>query len=127
MVNCVGGAAACAAEEGVKVEGVFEPFFREGCRNLFCGAGNGLYKTAGAEGWTIDEEVELVGGISAKMPTVKGQGENAFVDNSGGDVDRRHCAFADDDTRKVDHSVRGEAVFVEVLEKGVGAVLLLHR
>ena len=106
---------------------VIKPFVGEDGGDYTCGAEYWSGETSGAKGGTIDEEVELVGGISAKMPTVKGQGENAVVDNSGCDVNRRHCAFADDDTRKVDHSIRGEAVFVEVLEEGVCAVLLLHR
>ena len=139
VVDGVRGAAFGATEEGVEVEGLVvgmgegggiwvgvEPFVGEDGGDNAGRAGDGGGKTAGAEGGTIDEEVELVGGFAAINMTVESDGEDAFVDTSRGDFYLLHRTATDDDTREVNLAVGGDAVLVELSEDGVGAVLLPH-
>ena len=142
----VGGAGADGAEEGVEVEKLIvrlreclggfcrvEPFWREDGSDEAGGAGNRGGETAGAEGGTVDEEEELVGGFATINTAVESDGEwyacrpcggNAVVDGGRGDFHLLHRTATDDDTREVDLAVGGEAVFVEVTEDGIGAVVL---
>ena len=101
-----------------------EPFWREDGGDEAGGAGDGGGETAGAEGGTVDEEVELVGGFAAIDAGVERDGEDAFVDTSRGDFYLLHRTATDDDTREVDLAVGSEAVFVELAEDGIGAVVL---
>lgn len=101
-----------------------EPFGREDGGEEAGGAGNRGGETAGAEGGTVDEEEELVGGFAAINMAVESDGEDAFVDTSRGDFYLLHRTATDDDTREVDLAVGGEAVFVELAEDGIGAVVL---
>ena len=101
-----------------------EPFWREDGGDEAGGAGNGGGETAGAEGGTVDEEEELVGGFATIDTGVERDGEGTIVDGGRGDDNAFHRATADNDTREVDLAVRGEAVFVELTEDGIGAVVL---
>lgn len=138
-VDGVGGAGAGGAEEGVEVEKLIvrlweclggfcgvEPFFGEDGSDEAGGAGNRGGEKAGAEGWTVDEEVEFVGGFAAIVLRIEGDGEDAHVDVSRGDGHALHRTATDDDAMEVNLSVGGEVVFVELTEDGVGAVLLPH-
>ena len=55
------------------------PFMRENGGNLFRRAGNGLGKEAGAEGGTVDEEVELVSGTATMEVAGKGDAEDTVI------------------------------------------------
>ena len=141
-VNGVGGAGVGGAEEGVEVERVgvglrdcrsgfllgvwdgLEPFGREDGGDEAGGTGNGGGETAGAEGGEVDEEVELVGGTAAIDTTVESDGKDIAVDGGRSDFHSLHRAATDDDAREVDLAVGSKAILVEVLEDGVGAVLL---
>lgn len=101
-----------------------EPFWREDGSDEAGGAGNRGGETAGAEGGTIDEEMELVGGPAAIDTGVERDGEDTIVDGGRGDDNAFYRATADNDAREVDLAVGGEAVFVELAEDGVGAVVL---
>ncbi len=141
-VDGVGGAGVGGAEEGVEVERVgvglrdcrsgfllgvwdgLEPFGREDGGDEAGGTGNGGGETAGAEGGEVDEEVELVGGTAAIDTTVESDGKDIAVDGGRSDFHSLHRAATDDDAREVDLAVGSKAILVEVLEDGVGAVLL---
>ena len=56
--------------------------------------------------------------------TVERDGKDTVVDGGRGDFHLLHRTATDDDTREVDLAVRGEAVFVELTEDGIGAVVL---
>ena len=129
VVDGVGSATTCATEEGVEVEGLIvgmgegggiwvgvEPFVGEDGGDDAGRAKDRSGKTAGAEGGTVDEEVELVGGVATIMPTVEGDGENAVLNLGIGNVHHRHRAFADDDAGKVDQAVGSEAILVKFTE-----------
>lgn len=124
MIDGVGGAEAIALEEGVKVEGLAEPFVGEDGGDFAGGARDGGGETAYAEGGTIDEKVELVGGGTAVRTAVEVDGEAPILDDGRGDGDQRHRAFADDDVRIVYVTIGGEAVLVEFAEESIGAVVL---
>ena len=104
-----------------------EPFWREDGSDEAGGAGNRSGETTGAKGGTVNEEVELVSGFAAIDTGVEGDGEDAFVDTSRGDFYLLHRTATDDDTREVDLAVGSEAVFVELAEDGIGAVVLTYR
>ena len=101
-----------------------EPFFGEDGSDEAGGAGNRGGETTGAKGGTVDEEEELVRAFAAINMVVEGDGEDAFVDTSRGDFYLLHRTATDDDTREVDLAVGSEAVFVELAEDGIGAVVL---
>lgn len=101
-----------------------EPFWREDGSDEAGGAWDGSGETTGAKGGTVDEEEELVRAFAAINMVVEGDGEDAFVDTSRGDFYLLHRTATDDDTREVDLAVGGEAVFVELAEDGIGAVVL---
>ena len=101
-----------------------EPFWRKDGSDEAGGAGNRGGETAGAEGGTVDEEEELVGGFAAIDATVERDGKDTVVDGGRGDFHLLHRTVTDDDSREVDLAVGGEAVFVGVAEDGVGAVVL---
>ncbi len=101
-----------------------EPFWRKDGSDEAGGAGNRGGETAGAEGGTVDEEEELVGGFAAIVATVERDGKDTVVDGGRGDFHLLHRTATDDDTREVDLAVVGEAVFVELAEDGIGAVVL---
>lgn len=140
-VDGVGGAGVGGAEEGVEVERVgvglrdcrsgfllgvwdgLEPFGREDGGDEAGGTGDGGGETAGAEGGTIDKEEKLVGGAAAVNMAVESDGKDFIVDGGRGDFYLFHRTVTDDDVGKVDLAVGGEAVFVEVAEDGVGAVV----
>lgn len=140
----VRGAGAGGAEEGVEVERVgvglrdcrsgfllgvwdgLEPFGREDGGDEAGGTGDGGGETASTEGRTVDEKEELVGGFAAIDTAVESDGKYIVVDGGRSDFHSPHRAATDDDARKVDFAVGGEAVFVDVAEDGVGAVLLPH-
>ena len=140
VVDGVGGAAFGATEEGVEVEGLIvgmgegggiwvgvEPFVGEDGGDDAGRAKDGGGETAGAEGGAVDEEVELVGGVAAIVAAVEGDGEDAIGDAGGGDGYLGHRTLADYDAGIVDVAVGGEAVFVNLAEEGVGAVVLADR
>lgn len=101
-----------------------EPFWREDGGEEAGGAGDGGGETSSAEGGTINEEVELVGGFAAIGTGVERDSEDIVVDGGRGNDNAFQRATADDDAREVDLAVGGETVFVEVTEDGVGAVVL---
>ncbi len=101
-----------------------EPFWREDGGDEAGRAGNGGGETAGAEGGTVDEEKELVGGSAAIDTGIEGDGKVIVGDGGRNDFHLLHRTATDDDTREVDLAVGGEAVLVEVTEYGVGAVVL---
>ena len=101
-----------------------EPFWGEDGSDEAGGAGNRGGEATGAKGGTVDEEEELVRAFAAINMVVEGDGEDAFVDTSRGDFYLLHRTTTDDDTREVDLAVGGEAVFVELAEDGIGAVVL---
>lgn len=101
-----------------------EPFWREDGGNKAGGAGDGGGETAGAKDGTVDEEEELVRAFAAINMVVEGDGEDIVVDAGRSDFHQLHRTATDDDAREVDLAVGGEAVFVEVTEYGVGAVVL---
>ena len=101
-----------------------EPFWREDGSDEAGGAGNRSGETTGAKGGTVNEEVELVSGFAAIDTGVERDGEGTIVDGGRGDDNAFHRTTTDDDTREVDLAVGGEAVFVELSEDGVGAVVL---
>lgn len=101
-----------------------EPFGREDGGDEAGGAGNRGGETAGAEGGTIDEEMELVGGPAAIDTGVERDGEGTIVDGGRGDDNAFYRAATDDDAMEVNLSVGGEAVFVKLAEDGIGAVVL---
>lgn len=101
-----------------------EPFGGEDGGDLAGGTRYRGGEAAGAEGGTVDEEVELVGSGATVGTAVEADGEDAVSDAGGGDGDFGHRAFADDDAGIVDVSIWGEAVFVELAEESVGAVVL---
>ncbi len=103
-----------------------EPFGREDGGDEAGGTGDGGGETTGTEGWTIDEKEKLVGGTAAIDTTVESNSKYIFVGGGRSDFHSLHRAATDDDARKVNLAVRGEAVFVEVAEDGVCAVLLPH-
>ncbi len=143
-VDGVGGAGVGGAEEGVEVERVgvglrdcrsgfllgvwdgLEPFGREDGGDEAGGTGDGGGETAGAEGWTIDKAEELIGGVAAVGTAVESDSNYIVVDGGRSDFHSLHRATTDDDAREVDLSVGSKAILVEVLEDGVGAVLLAH-
>lgn len=127
VVDGVGGAAFGAAEEGVEVEGMGEPFGWEDGGDGAGGSGDVSGETAGAESGTVDKEVELVGGGAAIATAVEGDSENAFSDTGGGNGSPRHGALADNDAGVVDAAVGGEAILIKFAEEGVGAVVLTDR
>ena len=61
------------------------------------------------------------------VSTVEGNGEDTVLDLGSGDGNQRYRTLADDDAGKVDVAIGSEAVFVEVLEEGIGAVVLADR
>ena len=101
-----------------------EPFWREDGGEEAGGAGDGGGETSSAEGGTVNEEVELVGGFAAIGTGVERDSEDIVVDGGRGNDNAFQRATADDDAREVDLAVGVEAVFVEVTEYGVGAVVL---
>ncbi len=104
-----------------------EAFWREDGSDEAGGAGNRGGETTGAEGGAVNEEVEFVGGFAAIVSTVEGNGEDTVLDLGSGDGNQRYRTLADDDAGKVDVAIGSEAVFVEVLEEGIGAVVLADR
>lgn len=137
VVNGVGGAIFRATEEGVEVEDLIvgmgegggiwvgiKPFVGQDGGDDAGSAGDGGGEAACAEGGTIDEEVKLVGGVAAIVTAVEGDRKNSVLDLGIGNCNHWYGTFADDDAREIDKAVGGEAVFVEVLEEGVGAVML---
>ena len=103
-----------------------EPFWREDGGDEAGGAGDGGGEATGAEDGTVNEEVELVSGFAAIDMGVERDGEGTVVDGGRGDDNAFHRATADDDTREVDLAVGGEAVFVELAEDCIGAIVLSH-
>lgn len=103
-----------------------EPFEREDSGDEAGGTGDGGGETAGTEGWTIDEKKKLVGGFAAVGTTVESNSKYIVVDGGRSNFHSLHRAATDDDAGEVDLTIGGEAVFVEVAEDGVGAVLLPH-
>ena len=101
-----------------------EPFGREDGGEETGGAGDGGGETACAEGGTVDEEVELVGGGTAVRTAVEVDGEAPILDDGRGDGDQRHRAFADDDVRIVYVTLGGKAVLVEFAEESIGTIML---
>ena len=101
-----------------------EPFGREDGGDEAGGTGDGGGETAGAEGWTIDKEEELVGGTAAIDTAVESDGKDIVVDGGRSDFYSLHRAATDDDAGEVDLAVGGKTDFVEVAEDGVGAVVL---
>ena len=101
-----------------------EPFIGKNSGDEAGGAGNRGGETAGAEGGTVDEEEELVGGFAAIDATVEHNGKDTVVDGGRGDFHLLHRAATDDDTREVNFAVGGEAVFVKLAENGISAVVL---
>lgn len=101
-----------------------EPFIGKNSGDEAGGAGNRGGETADAEGGTVDEEVELVGGFAAKVAAVEVDGEDTILDLGRGDGNHRYGAFADDDAGKVDVAIGGEAILVKLTEEGISAVML---
>ena len=101
-----------------------EPFWREDGGDEAGGAGNRGGETAGAEGGTVDEKEKLVGGFAAIDTAVESDGKYIVVDGGRSDFHSLHRAATDDDAGEVDLTVGGEAVFVELAEDGIGAVVL---
>ena len=101
-----------------------EPFGREDGGDEAGGTGDGGGETAGTEGWTIDEKEKLVGGFAAVGTTVESNSKYIVVDGGRSDFHSLNRAATDDDAGEVDLTVGGEAVFVDVAEDGVGAVVL---
>lgn len=126
MVDGVGGAEAIALEEGVKVEGLAEPFGGEVDGDATGGAGDGVGEGSSTEGRRVDKKEESVSGGAVISMAVEVDGEAPILDDGRGDGDHRHRTFADDDARIVDLAVEGETVFVYSFEEGIGAVLLAH-
>ena len=104
-----------------------EPFIGKNSGDEDISAGNRGGETTGAEGGAVNEEVEFVGGFAAIVSTVEGNGEDTVLDLGSGDGNQRYRTLADDDAGKVDVAIGSEAVFVEVLEEGIGAVVLADR
>lgn len=104
-----------------------EPFAGENSSDEAISAGDRGCETTGAEGGAVNEEVEFVGGFAAKVSTVEGNGEDTVLDLGSGDGNHRYGTFTDDDAGKVDVAIGSEAVFVEVLEEGIGAVVFANR
>lgn len=125
-VDGVGGAEAIALEEGVKVEGLAEPFGGEVDGDATGGAQDGVGEDSGTEGRRVDKKEESVSGGAVISMAVEVDGEAPILDDGRGDGDHRHRTFADDDARIVDLAVEGETVFVYSFEEGIGAVLLAH-
>lgn len=100
-----------------------EPFGREDGGEETSGTGDGGGETASTEGRTVDEKEKLVVSFAAVGTTVESDGKDIVVDGGRSDFHSLHRAATDDDARKVDLAVGGEAVFVEVAEDGVGAVV----
>ena len=125
-VDGVGGAEAIALEEGVKVEGLAEPFGGEVDGDVTGGAQDGVGEKSGTEGGRVDKKEESVGGGATISTAVECDGEAITLDDGRGDGDYRHRTFADDDAGIVDLAVGGETVFVYSFEEGIGAVLLAH-
>lgn len=126
-VDGVGGAEAIALEEGVKVEGLAEPFGGEVDGDATGGAGDGVGKGSSTEGRRVDKKEESVSGGAAVRTAVEVDGEAPILDDDRGDGDQRHRAFADDDVRIVYVTIGGEAVFVKFAEESIGAVVLADR
>lgn len=126
MVDGVGSAEAITLEEGVKVEGLAEPFGREIDGDVTGGAQDGVGEKSGTEGGRVDKKEESVSGGAVISMAVEVDGEAPILDDGRGDGDYRHRTFADDDARIVDLAVGGETVFVYSFEEGIGAVLLAH-
>lgn len=103
-----------------------EPFGREDCGEEAGGTGDGGGETASTEGRTVDEKEKLVGSFAAVGTTVESNSKYIVVDGGRSDFHSLHRAATDDDAGEVDLTVGGEAVFVDVAEDGVGAVLLPH-
>ena len=135
----VGGATAVAAEESVEVDGLgvglldwrsgvgrLQPFLGEEERDETVGAGDGQREGTCAEGGAVDEEEEIVGGVAAIRLRVEGDGEDVAVNAGRDDVHGWQRATTDDDAGEVYRAVGVDAVLVEVLEDGVGAVFLPH-
>lgn len=101
-----------------------KPFFREDGGDEAGGTGDGGGETASTEGRTIDEKEKLVGGTAAIDTTVESNSKYIVVDGGRSDFHSLHRAATDDDAGEVDLAVGCEAVFVEVAEDGVCAVLL---
>ena len=101
-----------------------EPFVGEDGGDYAGGARDGGGETAYAEGGTVDEEVELVGGGTAVRTAVEVDGEAPILDDGRGDGDHRHRTFADDDARIVYVTIGGKTVFVEFAEKSIGTIML---
>lgn len=100
-----------------------KPFFREDGGDEAGGTGDGGGETASTEGRTIDEKKKLVGSFAVVGTTVESDGKDIVVDGGRSDFHSLHRAATDDDAGEVDLTVGGEAVFVEVAEDGVGAVV----
>lgn len=103
----VGGAEAIALEEGVKVEGLAEPFGGEVDGDATSGAQDGVGEDSGTEGRRVDKKEESVGGGATISMAVECDGEAITLDDGRGDGDYRHRTFADDDARIVDLAVGG--------------------
>lgn len=125
-VDAVGGAEAIALEEGVKVEGLAEPFGGEVDGDVTGGARDRGGEDSGTEGGRVDKKEESVGGGAVISMAVEVDGEAPILDDGRGDGDHRHRTFADDDAGIVNLAVGGETVFVYSFEEGIGAVLLAH-
>lgn len=117
---------AIALEEGVKVEGLAEPFGGEVDGDATGGAGDGVGEGSSTEGRRVDKKEESVSGGTTINISVEVDGEAPILDDGRGDGDHRHRTFADDDARIVDLAVEGETVFVYSFEEGIGAALLAH-
>lgn len=111
-------------EEGVKVEGLAEPFGGEVDGDATGGAGDGVGEGSSTEGRRVDKKEESVSGGAFISMAVKVDGEAPILDDGRGDGDHRHRTFADDDVRIVYVTIGGKAVFVEFAEKSIGAVVL---
>lgn len=123
-VDGVGGAEAIALEEGVKVEGLAEPFGGEVDGDATGGAGDGVGEGSSTEGRRVDKKEESVSGGAVISMAVEVDGEAPILDDGRGDGDHRHRAFADDDVRIVYVTIGGKAVFVEFAEKSIGTIML---
>lgn len=114
----------CVIIVGSAVGGCLESFVGEDGGDFAGGARDGGGETAYAEGGTVDEEVELVGGGTAVRTAVEGDREETIGYAGRGDGDHRHRAFADDDVRIVYVTIGGKAVLVEFAEESIGTIML---
>lgn len=104
-----------------------EPFIGKNSGDEAGGAGNRGGETADADGGTVDEKLEFVGGFAAKVAAVEVDGEDTILDHGIGNRNHRYGSFADDDAGKVDAAIGGEAILVKLTEEGISAVVFADR